>query len=89
MEQKMITLRKPPPSPIQNSMPDIAEFMTTQEAADKLGFTLQGVSRMIRQKRLDAVRIGRTWLVSRKSVQEYLKKTDGMSKNDPRRKAEK
>jgi len=26
-------------------MPDLAEFITTQEAASSLGFTLQGVSK--------------------------------------------
>ena len=72
----------------KGTMPDLAEFYTTQEAADKLGFTLQGVSRMIRQNRLSAVRFGRSWLVSKRAVAEYLKKTDGMSKNDPRRKAD-
>ena len=70
-------------------MPDLAEFYTTQEAAQKLGFTLQGVSKLIRQNRLNAERFGRAWLVSKKSVAEYLKKTDGMSKNDPRRKTNK
>lgn len=70
-------------------MPDLAEFYTTQEAAEKLGFTLQGVSKLIRTKKLSAVRFGRSWLVDKKSVAEYLKKTDGMSKNDPRRKADK
>ena len=75
--------------PTNNIMPDLAEFYTTQEAAEKLGFTLQGVSKLIRQNRLRAERFGRAWLVSKKSVTEYLKKTDGMSKNDPRRKADK
>lgn len=70
------------------AMPDISDFISVAEAAEKLGFTVQGVSRMIRQKRLEAVRVGRTWLVSKKSVAEYLKKTDGMRKNDPRRKSE-
>jgi len=75
--------------PTNTTMPDLAEFYTTQEAAERLGFTLQGVSKMIRQERLSAVRFGRSWLVSKKSVKEYLKKTEGMSKNDPRRKTEK
>ena len=37
-------------------MPDLNEFYTTQEAADKLGFTLQGVSKLIRQKKVDGIR---------------------------------
>jgi excisionase family DNA binding protein len=70
-------------------MPDLAEFMTTQEAAEKLGFHVKRIPTMVRNKTLQGVRFGRAWLVSRKSVQEYLEKTKGMSKNDPRRKAEK
>lgn len=67
-------------------MPDLAEFMTTQEAAEKLGFHVKTIPSMMRDKELDGIRFGRAWLVSRKSVNEYLKKTKGMSKNDPRRK---
>jgi len=69
------------------TMPDLAEFMTTQEAAKLLGFHVKRIPTMVRNKTLQGVRFGRAWLVSRKSVQEYLEKTKGMSKNDPRRKA--
>lgn len=75
--------------PTNNTMPDLAEFYTTQEAAEKLGFHVKTIPMMLRNKTLDGVKFGRSWLVSKKSVAEYLKKTDGMSKNDPRRKAEK
>jgi excisionase family DNA binding protein len=68
-------------------MPDLAEFYTTSEAAEKLGFNVRSIPYMIKNKTLEGVRFGRAWLVSKKSVAEYLKKTDGMSKNDPRRKA--
>ncbi|MCC6568921.1 MAG: excisionase family DNA-binding protein [Anaerolineales bacterium] len=70
-------------------MPDLAEFMTTQEAAKALGFHVKTIPMMVRNKTLEGIRFGRAWLVSRKSVQEYLKKTKGMSKNDPRRKPQK
>ena len=70
-------------------MPDLAEFMTTQEAAKALGFHVKRVPTMVKNKTLEGIRFGRAWLVSRKSVQDYLDKTKGMSKNDPRRKAEK
>ena len=73
----------------KDTMPDLAEFMTTQEAAEKLGFHVKTIPMMVRNKTLEGVRFGRAWLVSRKSVAEYLKKTEGMSKNDPRRKVEK
>ena len=70
-------------------MPDLDEFMTTQEAAEKLGFHVKRVPTMVKNKTLEGVRFGRAWLISRKSVQDYLQKTKGMSKNDPRRKAKK
>lgn len=67
-------------------MPDLAEFMTTQEAAKILGFNARSIPYMIKTKTLEGVKFGRAWLVSKKSVKEYMKKTEGMSKNDPRRK---
>lgn len=73
----------------RTNMPDLAEFMTTQEAAKVLGFHVKTIPLMVRNKTLEGIRFGRAWLVSRKSVQEYLKKTEGMSKNDPRRKQNK
>ncbi len=68
-----------------DTMPDLQDFMTTQEAAEKLGFTLQGVSRLIRQNRLNAVRVGKMYLVSKVSVKAYQEATKGKSKNDPHR----
>jgi len=68
---------------------EFAEFYTTQKAADKLGFHVKTIPMMLRNKTLEGVKFGRSWLVSKKSGKEYLKKTEGMSKNDPRRKASK
>ncbi len=85
----MIALTQSKAFPNKIAMPDIKEFMTTQEAAEKLGFHVKRIPTMVRKKTLDGVRFGRAWLVSRKSVQDYLDKTKGMSKNDPRRKAKK
>lgn len=70
-------------------MPDLKEYMTTQEAAKKLGFHVKSIPKMVRDNILEGVRFGRFWLVARKSVDEYLKKTRGMSKTDPRRKTQK
>ena len=73
----------------KTAMPDLSEFMTTQEAAEALGFHVKSIPKMLRDKILEGERFGKSWLVSRKSVEEYLKKTKGMSKTDPRRKAPK
>ena len=71
------------PSP--NLMPDLAEFMTVKEAADKLGYTVQGIRRLVKISKLEAVLFGRMYLVTKKSVNDYLDKTQGLSKNDPTR----
>jgi len=74
---------------IDPTMPDLKEFMTTQEAAEKLGFHVRSIPTLIKRKTLEGVTFGRSWMVSKKSVEDYLKKTKGMSKNDPRRKQRK
>ena len=66
-------------------MPDLAEFMTTEEAAKKLGFTVASVRQMVFKKKLESTRFGRALLIPKKAVADYLEKTKGMSKNDPRR----
>jgi excisionase family DNA binding protein len=71
------------------TMPDLEEFMTTREAAEKLGFHVKTIPMMLRNQTLEGIRFGRSWLVSKKSVKEYLNHTKGMSKNDPRRKQQK
>jgi len=74
-------------TPTKDIMPDLNEFMTTQEAAKKLGFTIRAVNRLVATKRLEGIRLGRMYLISRTFVKTYLDKTNGMSKNDPRRKS--
>jgi hypothetical protein len=58
-------------------MPGLSEYMTTKEAAHKLGFRMK--------QDLDDVRFGQVGLVSQKSIQDYLDKTQGMRKNDLRK----
>lgn len=67
-------------------MPDLNEFMTTQEAAKVLGFTVASVRQMVFKKKIESTRFGRSILIPKKAVKDYLEKTKGMSKNDPRRK---
>ena len=69
------------------SMPDLAEFMTTDQAAKALGFTVDSVRNLVYKKKLQSTRFGRSVLIPKKAVKEYIEKTKGMSKNDPRRRA--
>jgi len=67
------------------TMPDLEEFMTTEEAAKKMGFTIASVRNLVYKKKLESMRFGRAILIPKKAVKEYLEKTKGMSKKDPRR----
>jgi excisionase family DNA binding protein len=68
-----------------STMPDLKEFITAEEAARLLGFHVVHVRRMLREGDLKGEKIGKTWLVLRKSVDDYIEQTDGMDKFDPRR----
>ena len=72
-------------TPHEETMPDLAEFYTTEEAAEKLDFTVESVRQMVFKKKLESIRFGRAILIPKKAVKEYLDRTRGMSKNDPRR----
>lgn len=66
-------------------MPDLRDFIITEEAARMLEFHVEHVRRLLREGDLKGEKIGTAWLVLRESVEEYIKETEGMSKFDPRR----
>ncbi len=79
-----MTLSLPRSKP--DPMPELNDYMTTEEAAKALGYHVESIRRMLRDKELDGIKASATaWLVSRKSVAEYKKQTEGMEKFDPRR----
>jgi excisionase family DNA binding protein len=63
-------------------MPD---YLTAEEVADILGYSVQYVRRMLRNGKLRADKKARVWLVYRSSVEEYKQTVEGLSKHDPRR----
>ena len=69
----------------ETPMPDLAEFMTTDQAAKALDFTVESVRQLVYKKKLESQRFGRSILIPRRAVKEYLEKTKGMNKKDPRR----
>ena len=86
MEQMtMIDLAPAITKPNEKAMPDLAEFMTTDQAAKALDFTVESVRQMVFKKKLESIRFGRSILIPKKAIKEYLNKTKGMSKHDPRR----
>ncbi len=70
----------------KNIMPDLNDFYWTEQAAKVLGFSVASIRQMVFKKKLESTRFGRSIMIPKKAVHEYLEKTKGMSKNDPRRK---
>ena len=66
-------------------MPDLNEFITTEEAAEKLKYHVEHVRRMMREGSIAGQKIGRTWLVRREALDIYMRRTAMMDKHDPRR----
>ena len=81
----MITSPVSTETPNQKTMPDLNEFFTTDQAAKALGFTVESVRQMVYKRKIENIRLGRSILIPKKAVKEYLSRTRGMSKNDPRR----
>lgn len=46
-------------------------YVTSREAARSLGYTIQHVRRLVREKRLDGMKLGRDWLVLRSSIEAF------------------
>jgi excisionase family DNA binding protein len=66
-------------------MPDLNEFISTEEAAEKLKYHVEHVRCMMREGSIEGLKIGRTWLVKREALDSYVKRTAQMAKHDPRR----
>ena len=47
------------------------DFMTTVEASQALGYTVQHTRLLVRQGHLRGAKIGRDWMIIRESVAEY------------------
>ncbi len=66
-------------------MPNLSGYLTTQEAADKLGFHVITIRHMLRADKLKGQKVGQMWFVEKQSIEAYLQETAGMEKHDPRR----
>ena len=69
-------------------IPDLNEFISTEEAAEKLNYHVEHVRRMMREGSIEGVKIGRTWLVRRTALDRFMKRTAKMAKHDPSRNQE-
>lgn len=66
-------------------MPDLNDYVTTQDASKLLQFHVEHVRRMLRDGDLKGLKVGKTWLVLRESITRYQDFTKDMGKYDPKR----
>jgi excisionase family DNA binding protein len=59
------------------------DFLTAQDAADKLGYHIKHLYRMLREGTLEAQQFNRVWLIPREEV-ERLKSLQGPGGRLPR-----
>jgi excisionase family DNA binding protein len=65
-------------------MPDLKDYMTTEEAAKKMGFHVEHIRRMRRQGKLKGKKVGAMWFILRESVEKHLQEMAGKNKFGPR-----
>lgn len=53
------------------------DFLTTAEAAERLGLTVRAVQKMIEAGRVEARKIGRDYLISPSALNNIPKKAEG------------
>ena len=51
-------------------------YITSSEAALRLGYTIQHVRRLIRQRRLEGFKLGRDWVVMSSSVAAWSSRAE-------------
>jgi excisionase family DNA binding protein len=66
-------------------MPDLSDYMTTEEAARALGLHIVTIRNMVRSGALEGLKVNRSVLIAKTSVDDYKRRTFGMSTHDPRR----
>jgi excisionase family DNA binding protein len=66
-------------------MVEFEDYLTTNEAAEILHLTGEGLRRKARLGQLEATKRGGVWWFLRESVEEYAVRVEGKSRHDPTR----
>lgn len=52
-------------------------YLTTSQAAEKLGITVDAVKQYCYHKKMAAIKVGRQWMIHKKEVDRYSKENSG------------
>ena len=55
----------------KKQMPDLTNYVTTQEAAALLGYHVNYIRRMVRLGTLESMRVGNMLFISKESIEKY------------------
>jgi excisionase family DNA binding protein len=69
-------------------MPDLSKYLTVKDAAKALNLHPETIRELLRDETLAGIKEGLMWLVSKQSIEDYRKKTEGLDKYDPRRRTQ-
>lgn len=64
-------------------MPNLTGYVTTDEAAQELGFHVNHIRRMVRRGDLKVKRVGQMIFISLESIKAYKEKTKDFDKHSP------
>ena len=59
---------------VLSEMPDLNEFVSIEEAAEKFKYHVEHVRKMMREGRIAGLKIGRTWLEKRDALDSILQR---------------
>lgn len=62
-----------PTPPGEGLSRDLAQYVTTKQAAEMLGVAAEHINHLIYSGRVRAMKMGRDWLVFRPSVEQYYR----------------
>lgn len=63
----------------------LADYLTTAEAAEKLGYNVESVRRMLRTGKIQGENKAGAWLVHCDAIRLYQESVRGKAKHDPTR----
>lgn len=60
-------------------MAGLEGHITSKEAAERLGYTVQHLRRLLRQGAIEGRKVGRDWMVRERSVKDFASRKENLS----------
>jgi len=72
---------------VVSPMPELNDYVTSKKAAEILGYHVNHIRRMVKRGYLEGLKAGHSLLVSKKSIESFIEKTEkaSLQKHDRRK----